>query len=349
MVATASPATFVASPGKPESRNAKIQSILQKLPQPPPTGNAERDSDLVAKHTLLLKMIDGCIADYSFVLPLFTAYQEHERNIAEDQKTSASYEERFTQATVFGRLDEGFAIKFLTTVSDMSAADISAAVRHNTDSIAELLEYTSQVPPQLRLLDELKVIEVCRRFLYKRSLDMQKPLKDFKAKGGVLASGGLNWKYGAYTLRFDQTKLVEITFRNGDKAAVPADSGITNDYKLIRNYSDYRAALEKKPFPEIKLALFFERGMGPYHFPKPFSVRCKEYPALVAEMYASWEDDRAKAGTGNHKEEVAVAEAKETISRDRNAKRKEQLDAARAKAQAVMKAKRAKSSISLKE
>lgn len=150
-------------------------------------------------------------------------------------------------------------------------------------------------------------------------------------------------------MTFDKTKLVEITFRDGDKATVPDDSGVTQDFKLIRNYSDHRAALEKTPFPEIKLSLFFEKNTGPHKFPKPLSVRCKEYPAMVQQVYAGWEENRRKAGTGGQKEEVAVAEAKETISGDRNAKRKEQLDVARAKAQAVVKMKRAKSSISLKE
>lgn len=176
----------MSSPGKPETRAAKIQAVLQKFPAPISTRNAERDTDIVAKHTLLLNMIQGCASDYSFVLPLFTAYQEHERNIADDQKNSASYEERFSQATVIGRVEEGFANKILTSVSDLSAADISAAVKHNADSIAELIEYATQLPPQLRLLGELKVIEVCRRFMTNRSLDLSKPLSTFKANGVFL-------------------------------------------------------------------------------------------------------------------------------------------------------------------
>lgn len=164
MVATASPAKCLSSPGKPETRNAKIQAVLQKLPQPTGTGNAERDSDLLAKHTLLLNMIEGCCVGYASVLPLFTACQEHERSIAEDQKASSSYDERLSQATVFDRLDERLALKFLTSVSDLVAADISAVVTHNTDSIAALIEYASQLPPQLRLTYELKVVEVCCRF-----------------------------------------------------------------------------------------------------------------------------------------------------------------------------------------
>lgn len=156
-------------------------------------------------------------------------------------------------------------------------------------------------------------------------------------------------KYGAYQLRFDETKLVEFTFRNGGKATVPADSGVASEYRLIRNYSDYRAALERTPVPDIKLALFFEKNIGPHKFPMPFSVHCEEYPAMVEQLYASWEEDRKRAGAGAHKDAVAVAGAKDTISRDRNLKRKKQLDVAGAKAQAVLKIKPAKSSISLKE
>lgn len=88
----------------------------------------------------------------------------------------------------------------------------------------------------MKLLSNLQVIEVCKRFLTQRSGEVGQPLQKFKASGGLLPTGALNWRCGSYILTFAAKRLTQVKFRNGDIAAVLEDHVISDEFKLIRNY-----------------------------------------------------------------------------------------------------------------
>lgn len=129
------------------SREQKIKFTLSRLPLPVATGNTKKDSDAQAKHGLLLKLIEQCLEDPSYILPLYQAYQEHEKKLAQDRAVNASYTEKFREISTLARLDEGFLINYLVTRSDLTAKDLAGAARHNSESLLEFLEYDTQLPP----------------------------------------------------------------------------------------------------------------------------------------------------------------------------------------------------------
>lgn len=53
--------------------------------------------------------------------------------------------------------------------------------------------------------------------------------------------------------------------------------------------------MERKPFPVIKLSLFFEQTKtGPYRMTKQFGGRSKKYLAMVDSIYEQWDADRKR-------------------------------------------------------
>mmetsp|Transcript_170336 Transcript_170336/g.540989 ORF Transcript_170336/g.540989 Transcript_170336/m.540989 type:complete len:351 (-) Transcript_170336:85-1137(-) len=295
------------------SDGKKLDDLLSKLSLFPPTGNVEKDSDSTAKHNILKNMIRGCLRDQSFILPMLSAYEEHEKKIIQDRAISAKRDEKFQRTSTFGKLDESFAITFVVQRSDLTSKDLSEAVKHDPETLVELVEFETQLAPSIKMLDKLQVIEVCPPFMAARGDANGVPLRDFKHSGGLLPSGQVNWRRGAYTLIFTDKKLTALTFRNGDQVVVGGESGVNDDWVLIRNCSDWRCAMERKPFPEIKLPLFFEKDKtGPYRLAKHLSTRAREYSQAVDAAYNAW-DAAQKANGAKPEIEGEIAAAKGAI------------------------------------
>lgn len=173
---------------------------------------------------------------------------------------------------------------------------------------------------------------------------MENPLRNMA--GCITQHGAIDWRNDCYKLTFAKERLTKITFRNGDEVTVTEH--ITTDYNLVQNWSDWRAALRKPPFPELKLhLLFMEAKSGPYRYPKPLTAKSKEYKVAVDNMHAKWEDDMEKAGMGGHLGRAAQ-EAKQKLNEANKEKKSEQLKRAREKAAQTLQNKRTKQMISLK-
>lgn len=130
---------------------AKLQAILAKIPTPVPTGSAEKDSDAQAKHNIRLKMIGVSVVDSTYSLPMYQAFQEHEKNLAANRTIAAFIGEKFASISTFGRLDEGFLIAYIPQNSDLTPGNLGAAAKQNADALVELFEFDTQLLPQLKM------------------------------------------------------------------------------------------------------------------------------------------------------------------------------------------------------
>ena len=131
--------------------------------------------------------------------------------------------------TSFCKQQEAFAIGWLSDRTDFSAAEISNAAKANPEALAQLLEAEHQIWPGFRPVGELKIADVCRRFITLCADKHGNPLKDFKARGGYdEATHRLSWEVGSYKLTWDGDMLAKIIFRDGASVSV-ADEKISSD------------------------------------------------------------------------------------------------------------------------
>ena len=241
-------------------------------------------------------------------------------------------------------MDQTFCIKWLEENTDLSTKDIMAAKRYDDDAVMQLMEAHTQLAPTLKALAPLLHKEVFKRFLNACAMKAGSPMRTIKSNGAVLAGGGLNWAYGSYRLELGASKTIKtIKFRSGDAVDVEGQQ-LNDDFCVVSNWSDWRAALEKKPFPPLKLHLFFEsKAQGPYKFGKPWTASSKEYEVLVGQIDEQYSKDKLKL-TGLKKDENVTKELK-VLSTER---KMASMAKARAEATKKLAEKRTKQVINLK-
>lgn len=210
-------------------------------------------------------------------------------------KTSA---DTFSGLTTLSKVDEGFATEFVIAVSDLVHADVVKAKQQDDKIIMQLLHFELQWAPNLKMPVEASVKEVLRRCMVQRSAELNNPLKNFKASGGLAANGAVNWLHGACSLQFTEGVLTETTHTiSTNKVSVDASYGLSNDYSLHENWCEWSAKLCKPPHPPIVLAGFFkDSGSCPYTR-KRMHAQCKDFVKLVQGIYSVWDDESKRLTT----------------------------------------------------
>lgn len=326
--------------------STKLHLAVSKLPTPKLSGNKIQDDDRLAKHNLLLRMVNDCLADESLILPLYNTYTAQVAERLQRVSKVATHNEQFTKLSVFGKLDDSFVINFLVKRSDLTMKDVVEAMKHDPEAHHQLLEHEVQLNPMMQCVDQLRVKDVCQRFLSAQGDKVLAPLATFKARDGVLDSGALNWLVGCYMLTFENDLVAKVTFRNGDTVA--CTTPISRDYSLVMNWSDWRAAFRRAPFPDVKLhVLFSEKKIGPYKLPKPMTSRGKDYAKAVAEAFTAWEAEKVQMGQGAEVE-VAIEAAQNELAKVNKSKKDESLKRAGEMVAKTLADKRKRQTISLK-
>lgn len=322
--------------------NATPTKYSLKLPAYRSTGSAATDESQKAAHKLVQEMLDGLMKDYALALPMYNKYKDLKASKA-DQKDEAEY---FTKLTTVGKVeDEAWVVEFLSRAPDLSSNELVQLKKLDDSAIGQLLEHMTQLAPTLKAKDELRCQEVLARFFRKRSQDQLNPLKNFKKEGGFRMQTGLNWKVrGSYTMEINEAGHIQkIKFRCGAVVDVSAE-GLSDDYVVALNWSDWRAQLHKPPFPPLKLDLFFKTlGTGPYALGKPWSAASLEDEQEVGMIAQQYREERGRLQTTEVKQEVQMKLKEVTV-----AAKKECMQKARQQASANLKAKTAKSVINLK-
>lgn len=301
-----------------------------KVPQPPRTGNPILDGDADARRECFMTIIDALQEDPSEVLPTFNELTKRLRMKAKQLQVEG---DKFASVTVFGKTEEDFATSFILSKSDMSLSDLVKAKQKDDSAVMQLLQYMLQYSPSLRYPEEAAVKEVTSRVFASREVLMGERLRRWKASGGLVAGGAVNWKKGAYQLVFAEGLLTELKHHSGDAIKIEDGIRIDNSYTLHANWDDFAAHLAKPPMPNVNLSMFFKKaGTGPWKH-KRMTGACKEFARDVQAVFNQWQNDMDEARRAQaqiRQSSNAAAEALKSVETD---KRKQSLLKARETAQ----------------
>lgn len=273
----------------------------QRLPQHSSSGNAAIDEEMNAAHKLVVDIIATLQHDHRLALPLYNKMRDLQKSKA-DHRPSESY---FTKLAVVGKIDdEAWMIDPLASNSDMTTTQLLEAKKIDEDAPAQLLGHMTQLNPLLKAKPELRNKAILRRLFESRSHDMKHPLRTFRANKGFEKNKGLNWSHGSYRLKSVENKITQLVFRDGNEVDV-SNEGLSDAYTIGMNWSDWRAQLQRPPFPPLKLHFFFKQsGTGPYQLGKNWAVGSDEYSQKVAAVVQQYNEQLKGVSTASASSEV---------------------------------------------
>lgn len=330
--------------------NSEHHAAAQRLPQPAKTGNRLIDSEQEAVHKQFIALVDACIQDRSFIVPLYSLLSERQ-SIMRVQPQGVGSADAFNKApTAIGQLTSGefeqWTLQYLCTKSDLTSADLLNAIKADDGALGQLLTYATRLPPSMKVSAQCSVKGIMAKVLdHYRELSGNK-LKTFKKCGGIRKDGALNWSAGVYTLKIVKGSITEVTHSSTKQSVKIADYGLNVEHILLDNWTD-GAALHRKPLPPIKLNTFFDKKgkKGPWAIDES-NFKAKSVMNVCYEKYCEWESARAQAsGEGGDQE---MQRAKCQLAEMHSAKRKTMSKSAREKAMEVLQQKKSQRSISLK-
>jgi hypothetical protein len=270
------------------------------------------------------------------------AFQDYVKQ--KDTKFSgvASHEEQFASVSVWGKVDEVFIMETLKAHTDLEDLGWLLVCKH-PDAVTQMFEFTFQLAPTLRVLPDLQVKEVMKRFLKARGEALGWPLAKLKELKGVASNGELQWKaVGAYTPTFNSDgHLEKLKHRSGDEVEVSTALGKDSSIRFI--WSDWRAMICCPPMPDVKLHVFFKQAKkGPYTkiaSAPDLYAKSKFYSDAVDTIFAEWQEERNQV-----RGQVGVSETIMQVKKSRDEAatvlRRTRMEEAREKGTAALKRRR---------
>lgn len=318
---------------------------VQRLPKPKPTGDPMRDQEALATHSVFLEMVSGCLDDRSHIMPLFSRYQERARQAMKNTSIVVSQHDKFPRISTLAQLYKDHADFFVVAVerhSDMTVSEVSTAIKTFVDSGLQMLVFASQLPEDVKLPSDMVIKQIANAVLDLRLDQVGDRLARFKARGGLMPNGQLDWSKGSYALEAAEGKIIRVTHCSGDWVDCSAFN-LSTDYVLACNWSDFRASLERKPLPSVVLHKLFAKDQGPNKLP-----RITNKSAVLKELCGRAQVEFEAARVGTSKERQTAQLAREQVAKVMHDKRSAQMSVARDKAKLNNAAKKQRTLVQIK-
>lgn len=156
------------------------------------------------------------------------------------------------------------------------------------------------------------------------------------------------WKGGAYTLAIREEIVVSVTHKQTKVTKDISGFGMDKTFVFTDGWSDFGAALVKKPLPPARLCNFFAKKTkeGPWSQDCAIS-KSKAFEKFVASIHESWQQERMEASGSSH--DKAAQEAKAQLQEITAERKRNNSKVAREKAEEALASRKAKRTIKLAE
>ena len=265
----ASPASKAASPSPPRNsspegsprgkhvENLRDGSYLVRIPVVKQSGDELKDEEQQAAMDSLAQMVHSLISNPRHVGPLNSQLQK--RLLTESQQVAQEEDSKFNMAEVTLKgIPSDWAIVYITTISDLTHADITNANGVNEGSWLQLLQHETQLAAVQKNPPACVIKDVLKRTLDFLSQHHGSRLSNWKSAGGILPSGAINWKKGSWQPIWEtvteQGKLAGVLHVKTDVQHAPDldyMQRIDKAWGLTTNWLDDKAAFSLNKFPAI--------------------------------------------------------------------------------------------------
>lgn len=266
------------------------------------SGDPARDKVALRQRVCLQHIIDRCLKDPRYILPLhaelvtmFVDTPEDTGDWTGEYKTVERLPRSWKAAFL---LAEAARTKCAVVTKDL----LSKIAEDDPDNIAALFSYVVQLPGSLAMPPQCSHSTVCSKAMVARASQVGNRLTQFATAGGFATDGRLDWmKAGVFRLQFTDGVCTLIEHSTGAIAVPPEHVKITTAYTLHNNFLDYRAEVVLKPnvyklhelFPDdapFKLSMFFAGRKW-----KAFATTAKEVHDAMVAAEETKEQDTVKA------------------------------------------------------
>ena len=262
----------------------------KRIPAPKKTANSTKTGDERSLFTCLVSVVDDLVLDQSHVLPVFNLLSE--RKAATAARGGIIDVEVFDDdvATISGLPDE-FKMSVLTENSDLSAQSFLAALGKDPQVLNKFLTLGLQLPKQTRVNQYIKPVAVMKKFMKARILECGNRLSDLKAKGGISASGDVDFlKVGCFTPTYTSAGVLDKLFHSASTRTVDVikKTGINTEWSLVDNFDDLFAGFKfSDDIPVVPVHGWFKNDVEgiDYFGYKNFKGKPKELESHCKTVY----------------------------------------------------------------
>lgn len=287
------------------------------------------------------EVLRAMYADRSMVMPLYNMVLEKRENAENGASAGASIFK--SKITTLRSLDSHWVLNYLDSVSDLSVEELVKAKEMDDDAFSCLLSYDVQISWCARLPAACQCHDMMLAFLKKRREMCGNPLATFKADGGLLKSGALDWGKGCFDIEVNakDSIIAKVTYRKTGDTIDLSGHRISMMQQLRDNWFAGSASLIQPPMPPIRLCTFFKAREGPN------AIQNLSKPKAMSEFGAVVEAEVLAARTSATGSSGAKADAKQQLQAMTQKKRQEAAEKAREKAKEHLQKKRARLTITI--
>lgn len=236
------------------------------------------------------------------------------------------------------KLDEDILAEWIVNNSDLQSSHVTAMKKFDNDSPYHVYCHAVGLSLQFVMPDELKMVAVWRGWSDWRHEQLGKRLQTFRAQGGLLPSGQVNWKNKLFDMRFAESGiLTHMThLQSGVEAKIPKKITISKSYDFKNFWCEADAYLKMDPFPGVKITALFDKKKDVLGFVAGVNRKdCTE--AIGKEVARHYREFMAKmeavSGGGMSSSRVALQQQLATVDQEWRA---DSSTAARTKALALV-------------
>lgn len=177
------------------------------IPGAAKSGCEAKQEEAQARMDMIVLIVQGLMQDNDHIMPLFSLMKK--REAAKNTTVHAADDELFSERPYnLLQLDVSWAATVVEQLSDMSGDEIARTLEFDTEAVHALLACETQIPLSMQLPPAFQVKTVCRRILGEMSATHGGLLKDWKARGGLLPTGAVDWGKGCYEVKFVKNRQV---------------------------------------------------------------------------------------------------------------------------------------------
>jgi hypothetical protein len=342
MAAAASSASLMPDGGSPSTKTNSFAAQLR--PKRKVACDEENDKNQ-HNYRLLSDVLKHCDNFPEDVGNIHNNAMKLKKKREDQEKANLMLSTQFQNFSTLKSLDEDFVMAWVLDHSDLTVEDILSARQQDKDCAYLLASCATQLPLHFKLPGELNSKQIMASFMTSRNRVCGLRLQNFKRRGGLQASGKLNFNHSSFVLTWaeqgDQLKTIHHISTPGNVKNTPG-AWLTKKCDFENFWDDHSASVRVEGLPKVALHSLFGKQPTKFKY-NPANSKNAEFKQEIVNIVeehvkkaelmkkgsaaSPLKGDLAKLNAAENKEKmVAIQEKMLGKIAEKRAKRKLNLD-----------------------